>query len=152
MAVKACWICARGLVFKTLQRQLFAFCIFLCAYKHELVHSMYVPGIYTLWTSSKQVCTRTCIYIHFLVHSMYVPGIYILWTSSKQVCTQTWIYIHFLSLSEEFPSWMPFVRVCTHFVIGIDNAMVQEFAHLYIHCHAVYIPPKNGSGRWSAFL
>ena len=113
---------------------------------------MHVPGIYTLWTSSKQVCTRTCIYIHFLVHSMYVPGIYILWTSSKQVCTQTCIYIHFLSLSKEFPSWMPFVCVCTHFVIGIDNAMVQEFAHLYIHCHAVYKPPKNGSGRWSAFL
>jgi hypothetical protein len=62
--------------------QIFAFCIFLCTYKHELVHSMYVPSIYILWTSSKQVCTQTCMSCMYLHTCLYnVCTMYILvWT------------------------------------------------------------------------
>jgi len=48
IAVKASRHYARGLGFETSQLHIFAFCIFLCTYKHELVHSMYVPSIYIL--------------------------------------------------------------------------------------------------------
>jgi hypothetical protein len=48
IAVKASIYYARGLGFETRQLHIFAFCIFLCTYKHELVHSMYVPSIYIL--------------------------------------------------------------------------------------------------------
>ena len=73
-------------------------------------------------------------YVMYHLHTcLYnVSTIYIL------VCT--WFILshtmnlQFLSLSEAFPWWMPFVRAWTPFVIGIDNAMVQEFAFLYIQC------------------
>ena len=93
---------------------------------------MYVPGIYILWTSSKQVCTRTCIYIH--VCTMYVQCIYLSVPGSSQFILSHTMNLQFLSLSEAFPWWLPFVRACTPFVIGINNAMLQEFAFLYIQC------------------
>ena len=61
-------------------------------------------------------------------------------------------HVHTLYMSTTLKVPPRCIRACTAFLIVINNAKVQEFAHLYIHFHAVYIPPKNGSGRWSAFL
>jgi hypothetical protein len=46
IAVKESQHYALGVGFETRYLQIFAFCIFLCTYKHELVHSMYIPSIY----------------------------------------------------------------------------------------------------------
>ncbi len=48
IAVKASRHYALGVGFETRHLQIFAFCIFLCTHKHELVNSMYVPSIYIL--------------------------------------------------------------------------------------------------------
>jgi hypothetical protein len=99
---------------------------------------MYVPSIYILWTSSKQVCTKTCISCTCLynVCTMYVQCIYLSEPGSFHFILSHIMNLQFLSMSawEAFPWWMPFVRAWTPFVIGIDNAMVQEFAFLYIQC------------------
>jgi hypothetical protein len=74
-----------------------------------------------------------------------------LWTVYIHVHTM-YRHVHMLYMSTTLKVPPRCIRACTAFLIVINNAMVQEFAHLYMHFHAVYIPPKNGSGRWSAFL
>ncbi len=89
-----------------------------------------------------------CIYMY--IRCTWVAHVHTLYrrvhTLYRHVHTLYMSTTHFLNVPPRF------IRACTAFLIVIDNAMVQEFAHLYIHCHAVYIPPKTSSGRWSAFL
>ena len=94
-----------------------------------------------------------CIYMHIQCIDMYIRCTWVVYVHTLYRRVHTlYRHVHTLYMSTTHFMTVPPRCACTAFLIVINNAMVQEFAHLYIHCHAVYKPPKNGSGRWSAFL
>ena len=88
--------------------------------------------IYLIWTWYKQ--RNTCILSYIHVCTVSVQGIFLSVHGSSRFVQSHTINMQFLSLPKVFPWGMPFERVCTAFVISINNAMVQEFAILYMQC------------------
>ncbi len=115
------------------------FLLFAFSFVHTNMN-LYIQCMYLVYTSYQQALNKyvhkhvchVCIYIH--VCTMYVQCIYLSEPGSFQFILSHTMNLQFLSLSEAFHWWMPFVRAWTPFVIGIDNAMVQEFAFLYMQC------------------
>ncbi len=79
-----------------------------------------------------------CTYMIYM--SVHISSLFITRTWSTILCYQYCLDVY------------NFVLACTALVICMYFAIVQEYAFLYVLSSDRYIPPKNGKGRWSAFL
>jgi hypothetical protein len=66
------------------------------------------------------------------------------------------VYIHvhtvYMGTTDYLRIPLPCMPVCTALVICMYYAIVQEYDILYVLGSDRDIPPKNGQGRWVAFL
>ncbi len=103
------------------------------------VYTWYIPRTTTLFLYTL-VCICT---VHGINLSVHGSSLFILFHTLKM---QKPFSEHAKPFSGEY--------ICSTYLPEPPtyNASVQESAFLYIPCSYRYIHPKNGSGRWSAFL
>ncbi len=112
---------------------------------------------------------ETCLYIECMLY-MHVctwfitfhPCMYVVHTCLYMVhlCSSCWMSVYgsswfilvLLFLLKTFPWGMLFVPRLYSAVPALDNALEQESAIWYRQGSYRYVPPKNGSGWWVAFL